>query len=215
MIRFDNIDQGPDPSDLKMTWLPGRPVSPKPDLTLSGCMEPCIVLLPDCRLFMVMRTSVGSVWYSVSEDDGNSWRPAEPLRYRDDGERVLHPASPPPLFALEDGRYLLQYHNNDGSMSSGPKPLWTRAYNFNRRAIFLAIGEFQPKAHQPIWFSGPKHFADSDGVPAGIQNRTEMGTYSSLTERQGDRVLWYPDRKHFLLGKRVTNEWLDDLVVPR
>jgi hypothetical protein len=27
--------------------------------------------------------------------------------------------------------------------------------------------------------------------------------------------LWHPERKFFLLGKRITSEWLADLQVPR
>ena len=51
-------------------------------------------------------------------------------------------------------------------------------------------------------------------MPAGVQNRVEMGTYDSLTEHDGKRILWYPDRKHFLLGKEITDEWLSDMEVP-
>ena len=141
------------------------------------------------------------------------WREVEPLRYQDGGERILHPTSPCPLFALQDGRFLLQFHNNDGSASIGPAPLWARAYYFSRRSLFLAVGGFRPHAHQPVWFSRPKLIADSDGVPAGVQNRVEMGTYSSLTEHRGHRILWYPDRKHFLLGKLIPDELLADMTV--
>lgn len=217
MMRFDNIDEGPDPKDLQITWLPQEPVKPAEGLMLRGLFEPCMVLLPDGRLFMIMRTLTGFVWYSVSENHGATWRPAEPLRYEDGGERVRHPASPPPLYALQDGRFLLQYHNNDGSMGYGIGPSeakWTKPNTLNRRSMFLSVGKFRPQAHQPIWFSPPKKFADSDGTPAGVQYRTEMGTYSSLTEHKGQRVIWYPDRKHFLLGKKVTDEWLADLEVP-
>jgi hypothetical protein len=209
-MRFDNIDEGPNPKELQITWLPESPITGLP----KGGMEPCPVLLPDGRLFTVFRTGVGSVWHTISEDDGATWRQPEPLRYQDGGERVLNPGSPPPLFALEDGRFLQQYHNNDGSASSGPQPMWARPYSFSRRSLFLSVGAYRPKARQPIWFSPPKLLADSDGVSAGVQNRTEMGTYDSLTERNGKRILWYPDRKHFLLGKRITDEWLADMNVP-
>lgn len=217
MMRFDNLDEGPDPKDIRITWLPGTPLKPAPGPALKGLFEPCIVLLPDGRLFMVMRTLTGSPWCSVSEDDGLTWRDAEPLRYHDGGERVLHPGSPPPLYGLEDGRYLLQFHNNDGSMGDGigaGESKWSKPNTLNRRSLFLAVGRFRPRARQPIWFSPPKRLADSDGTPAGLQHRTEMGTYSSLTERNGRRVIWYPDRKHFLLGKLVPDEWLAELEVP-
>ncbi|MCD4727709.1 MAG: glycoside hydrolase [Pirellulales bacterium] len=210
MMRFDNIDEGPDPEHIKISWLPKEPVAPVP----KGTMEPSVVLLPDGRLLMVFRTGVGNIWYTVSKDDGATWRKPEPLRYRDGGERVLHPESPCPLFKLDDGRFLLKFHNNDGSASIGPAPIWSRAYFFHRRSLFLAVGQFRPKAHQPVWFSRPKRIADSDGVPAGVQNRVEMGTYGSLTEHRGRRVLWYPDRKHFLLGKMIPDETLEEMIVP-
>ena len=39
--------------------------------------------------------------------------------------------------------------------------------------------------------------------------------YSSFTTRNGTNVLWYPDRKFFLLGKRIGDELLADLEVPQ
>ena len=149
----------------------------------------------------------------MSEDDGATWRTPQPLCYQDGGERVLHPTGPGPLYALQDGRYLLQYNKNDGSMSPGKRP---RPNMLNRRAAFIATGEFRSGAVQPVWFSRPKKFADTDtdAVPAGPEQRCECCTYGSLTEQDGQRVLWYPDRKHFLLGKLITDEWLSDLVLP-
>jgi hypothetical protein len=38
--------------------------------------------------------------------------------------------------------------------------------------------------------------------------------YASFTIRRGRQVLWYPDRKFFLLGKAIDPAWLADLVVP-
>ena len=42
---------------------------------------------------MILRTSVGSVYYTISEDDGATWKTVDPMRYRDGGERVLNPAA--------------------------------------------------------------------------------------------------------------------------
>lgn len=211
LIRFTNIDDGPEPEDLETTWLPEEPIAPLP---LHG-IEPSIVLLPNGRLFMALRTGAGSVWYTVSNDpEGRSWRSPEPMLYRDGGERVLNPGSPCPLFHLADGRYLLQYHNNDGSASGGPQPMWSRPYSFSRRSMFIAVGEYRPDAHQPIWFSQGKRIADTDGVSAGVQNRLDCGTYGSLTDIDGRRILWYPDRKHFLLGKEIGDDLLSDMHVP-
>lgn len=36
-----------------------------------------------------------------------------------------------------------------------------------------------------------------------------------MTEHKGNRVLWYPDRKHFLLGKYLPDSLLADMKVPK
>ena len=78
----------------------------------------------------------------------------------------------------------------------------------------IAVGEFRPEAHQPIWFSKPKLLMDTQRVRVGVQNLTMMAMYSSLTERDGQRVVWYADRKHFVLGKEIPDQMLSDMVVP-
>jgi hypothetical protein len=50
---------------------------------------------------------------------------------------------------------------------------------------------------------------DHDGVPLGPpekRGRLDLALYSSFTLRHGQAVLWYPDRKFFLLGKRLEAE---------
>jgi hypothetical protein len=84
----------------------------------------------------------------------------------------------------------------------------------NRRPAFIALGEFRRGAEQPIWFSESKELMDNDGVGIGPLKRIDIGVYPSVTRRQGRFVLWHPDRKFFLLGKRITPEWLADLEVP-
>ena len=67
-MRFDNIDDAPDLKDLRIThlMLEGKGLTTPsvfhPDLT--DCEEPSLTLLPDSRLFVTMRTSVGYVYYS-------------------------------------------------------------------------------------------------------------------------------------------------------
>ena len=221
-IRFDNLDAGPDPKDLALTWLPagsdGLEVPHKLYPEISVCQEPAVVLLPDGRLFSVMRTMTGSIWYSVSEDDGATWRPVEVLRYRDGGEHVENPIAPCPLYRLADGRYLLVFNNNDGRRGAYDqfRKTW-RANQLNhlRHPAFIAIGEFRSDAHQPIWFSPPKQILDTNGVTFGPKGTASVAMYPSLTERNGVRVLWYPDRKHFLLGKLLPDSLLDAMKAPR
>jgi hypothetical protein len=221
IVRFDNIDGGPHPKDLKLTFLPDDPTvlrvaHPKQPL-VSYAQEPAIVFLPDRRLFLVMRTWAGRIYYSVSDDDGHTWRRPEPLRHWDGGDEMLQPKSGSPLYRMQDGRFLLFYHNNDGTAHGGTGP---GDYLRNRWPLFLALGEYRAEAYQPIWFSRPKAFATTDGIgkpsidEVGRTALNEVGDYTSFTEDEAGRILWYPDRKHFLLGKYITNEFLADMHIP-
>lgn len=221
-IRFENLDDVRGPSEIKASWLPtdreGLEVPNKMYPQISTCQEPSTVLLPDGRLLVVMRTMTGHPYYSTSQDDGATWRDPEPLRYRDDGHKVNHPISPCPLFKLKDGRFLLVFHNNDGTV--GPHSQWKKRWTTNeanhiRRPTFVALGEFRPLAHQPIWFSQPHEILDTDGIVVGPKRTAEVGTYPSLTEWHGVRTLWYPDRKHYLLGKHLPDDLLNEMIVPK
>ncbi len=46
-------------------------------------------------------------------------------------------------------------------------------------------------------------------IPIGPKDTAEIGTYTSVTEFKGTRVLWYPDRKFLLLGKYIDDEFLE------
>lgn len=222
-MRFENIDDGPDPSDIVITWLPedgqGLRVPSIKDSSKSYAEEPSPVLLPDGRIFSVMRTTTGHIWYSISSDDGATWTEPEILRYTDHSEGIMQPVAPCPIYALKDGRYLLVYHNN-----SDNNRLNEHGIRIPRTPAYVALGEYREGAKQPIWFSQPKFFAESNGVAIGPKRRgleeipapyrTEVATYTSLTEQNSKRILWYPDRKHFLLGRYITDEWLKELTPP-
>jgi len=215
-MRFDNLDLNPEVKDLQISWFaanekalavsfPGHP-------EVSACQEPSIVKLPDGRLFCVMRTAAGGPFWSVSPDAGETWTAPRPLLRKDGGEPLQHPLSPCPIYDVGgntagSGRYVLFIHNNDGHYQ-GYGPADT---GFNRRPVYLVRGHFQPGADQPVWFDGPKLFMDHNGVSLGkpgTPGRLDLALYSSFTVRQGKPVLWYPDRKFFLLGRRIPEERL-------
>jgi len=215
LMCVENLDQDPAPSELCFRWLNvDHPVT-VPHATIKGAsfaQEPYLVNLPDERIFMVIRTNRGEVWYTVSDESGTTWREAEPMRNRDGGELFQHPSSPCPVFALARGDYLFLFNDNDGFVF-GAEHVWDVR---NRRPAYLCRGEFRPAAHQPIWWSKPKLFIDNDAIPWGPPNmgRLEAATYGSFTDNGEERVLWYPDRKGFLLGKLVTDAFLEGLEVP-
>lgn len=152
----------------------------------------------------------GYIWYSVSDDDGASWCNPRPLLRKDHGLPVLQPLCCCPIYEYSPGRYILLHHNNDGRIDGNP-PENTK---LNRRPAFIALGEYRPDAEQPIWFSESKQLMDNGGVGIGPLQRLDLGVYPSVTNRAGNFVLWHPDRKFFLLGKKITEEWLADLTVP-
>jgi hypothetical protein len=83
--------------------------------------------------------------------------------------------------------------------------------SYHRRPVYLVPGRFRAGADQPVWFDEPKFFMDHDGTPLGkpgTKGRLDLALYASFTVRQGRAVLWYPDRKFFLLGRVIGDEWL-------
>jgi hypothetical protein len=212
-VRFINLDDDPSPSRIEVTYSAWGdealrvPYYDNP--ALSVAQEPSLVRLPDNRLFCVMRTMSGCIWHSVSSDDGETWRNPAPLLRFDHGPPILQPICCCPIYQIADGRYVLLHHNNDGRFE-GSQP---EEAHRNRRPAFIALGEYRPGAEQPIWFSASKQLMDNDGVGIGPLDRRDIGVYPSFTIRGGNNVLWHPDRKFFLLGKRITREWLADLRV--
>ncbi|MDM8005991.1 MAG: sialidase family protein [Phycisphaerae bacterium] len=220
-MRFENVDANPEPKDLKVTYSGwGDEALRVPHFMhplVSIAQEPSIVRLPDERLFCVMRTNSGCIWYSVSADDGRTWCNPRPLLRKDHGRPILQPVSCCPIYQLADGRYVLLHHNNRGDIQTKPEHTAEP-----RRPAFLALGEFRPTADQPIWFSESKQFMDNDNIgPNGLSKEvdpkvnTNIGVYSSFTTRGGNNVLWHPDRKCFLLGKKVSDQFLADMTVPK
>jgi len=211
-MRFENIDENPEPQEIDITWFafdeaalavpyPGYP-------EISACQEPSIVKLPDGRLFCVMRTVAGSPYWSVSADAGETWTKPLPLLRRDGGDPLFHPLSPCPIYDVGgneagSGRYALFIHNHDGHYQ-GYKPTDS---SFHRRPVYIVRGEFNAGANQPVWFDEPEFFFDHKGISLGkpgTAGRLDLALYASLTVRNGLAVLWYPDRKFFLLGRIIT-----------
>ena len=112
-LLFDNILTESDPAKLTTSTLSaghrGLRVPSTQDMSLPFCEEPAIVELSDGRFFCVMRTDAGYIAYSVSDDQCRTWSTPAPL-YRDkDGDLMLNPVTPCPIWKLNDGRYLLLY----------------------------------------------------------------------------------------------------------
>ncbi len=212
ILRFDNLDEDPEPEDFKVTLLDNggeglsAPLPNHPECR-SG-EEPSICELPDGRLFCTMRTGEGHVWYSVSDDCGITWRETEMLRYCDGGEGIAHPLSPCPMYTVSENEYVLFVHGHDGYYGTDTPQV---SGNW-RNPVLMLKGEFRPHAHQPVWFSQPVEWMRNDeGVSLA---RLDLAMYSDLTIEHGEPVFWFPDRKFFLFGRIIPRSLLATMKVP-
>lgn len=193
--RFENIDDDPNPVDVKITFFHADENALRLGARLQ---EPSIVALPDGRLFCAMRTDLGYPAWCVSADQGEIWSPPQPLRPHDDAEPFSHPLSPCPIYELAPGKFAFFYHNRPGSDLEGMRQ---RPYSAEfRRPICVVLGVFDPHADQPITFSNPWYWMDNGGVNL---LRTDFALYASATSTPKGLRLWYPDRKFFLLGRQL------------
>jgi hypothetical protein len=214
-MKFENIDEDPEPKNISINYSAwGDQALRVPNFLeprLSVAQEPSIVRLPDDRLFCVLRTASGYIWYSVSKDDGKTWCNPMPLLRKDHGEPILQPVSCCPIYMMDDGRYVLLHHNSTGDIENPAR------LHAPRNPAYIALGEYRPDADQPIWFSESKIFLDNGNKgPDGAFNwNSNMAVYTSFTTRNGKNILWYPDAKCWLLGKEVSDEFLEGLKVPQ
>jgi len=204
-FRFQNLDAA-DPTDATVTTWPdadhGLQVSHPDRPGVSVAQEPSVRPLGDGRLICVMRTLRGQVYFALSGDGGRTWDTPRPLSYNPDEFRpVENPIAPCPLYRLDDGRLLLVFYDNDGTGHGATGPTDIRR---NRTPAWYALGEVVDHPTHPVRFDGPRVLADNDCVAYGPSDRTEIASYPSFFEHGGRAYLWYPDRKHFLLGKELT-----------
>jgi hypothetical protein len=209
-LEFTNILTEPEPEQLRVeTWPRAehgiRIPDPNRD-SRSIAQEPSVQSFSDGRLICVMRTSLGVIYYALSADGGHSWDDPRPLRYEPGGDPLLNPLTPCPLYHLADGRYLLVFYNNDGSANGGTSPIDSKK---NRYPAYITVGrDIRGETDHPIRFGRPREFASSDGVLIPGTPGTQVATYPSLVDDGRTRTLFYPDRKHYLLGRHLPDPWL-------
>ena len=209
-LHFTNVLKEKDPRKLKiLTYPEGNGLRASQEMVHTAARrnvmeEPTVQALSDGRYICVLRTFKGTVDFSLSNDKGKTWSAPDTLRYAPGGTPILNPISPCPLYRLKDGRYLLVFFNNDGG-PGGPGD-----FRKNRTPAWFTVGrEIPGHPTHPIRFGTPRILADNGAAPLGTEKRTEIGTYTSFFEWKGKHYFWYPDRKHFLLGKILSEDLLN------
>ena len=206
--RFENIDENPDVVDIKISsFMDGTNRLTVANMAEKGTYrmddgrswleEASVVKLPDGRLFALMRSSIGHPVWSQSRDGGETWSPGKILRDAD-GKPYLHSCSPCPIYDWKgpeagSGAYFALIHDTFDFSN-------TKTCYQVRGPLYLIAGRFDPKGDQPIRFVRKKFFA---GRTDGSWN----SFYTSYTVANGEGVLWYPDIKYYLLGRKIGKEW--------
>ena len=196
-LQYDNIDDDPPVEKIHLSHFSTNRAAltaPKLNDYEPAAEEAAIVKLPDGRLFAMMRSSCGSPLWSQSRDGGVTWEPTKQLKDRH-GNPYKHPRSPCPLYDWKgceaaSGMYFALVHNTfDPSLPNAYQP---------RGPLYLIAGHFDPDAEQPIQFAEPKLFAPRKGGNS---------FYTSYTIIDGKGILWFPDKKFYLLGREIDESW--------
>ena len=206
--QYNNIDDNPQVKDIAISYfatnrlaLSAEGAERKGGFKAAGpaVEEASVVKLPDGRLFALMRSSVGSPVWSQSPDGGRTWTEPDILR-DENGRPFLHSRSPCPMYDWKgceagSGTYFALVH--DTFDFNHPKK---SAYQ-RRGPLYFLAGKFAPNDAQPVRFVKKRMFAERS-----VGN----SFYSSYTVRNGEGVLWFNDRKYYILGRKIGPEWFAD-----
>jgi len=209
--RSRNILTEKDPAKLSFDFTPPPPHGIRVPLVghpgESHGMEAQIVELSDHRLFTVMRTGNGCVYFSTSRDFGDTWSEPKPLR-RDDGRaRVLNPNCACPLTKLSGGRYALLHCNNDGKV---PGANGVFAASVVRHPIYVSVGvENKPGKEQPIRWSAPRLLTTLDDYQTRFGSKSMDLTYGLLHEQDGQYYHLYNARWESIQVNRINPALLE------
>ena len=94
----------------------------------SGAVEPIVIEIERGVLLMLIRTVLGSFWYSVSRDDGKTWEKAKPTK-------ITSSNAPGSFVRLPDGRIFLAWNDVMGHPMQGVR------YSFARQCLHGAVSD--------------------------------------------------------------------------
>ena len=181
--------------------------------------EMSVVPLSTGEWLVTFRAPVGHMYSAISADHGRTWSEPEPLRYCPDGPLVLQPNAAEPLIKLQDGRFILLFHNNDGSANFGYGP-WDHWRV--RTPMWVMVGRELRDAKGPtrIVWKAPQVVIDNHCVQNSVQDspekygcRTDVN-YPQFFEYNGRYFITYCNRKLDILINEIDPAFLDDFGLP-
>ncbi|MBO4345453.1 MAG: exo-alpha-sialidase [Victivallales bacterium] len=117
----------------------------------SGAVEPIVIELGKNTLLMLIRTVLGTFWYSMSRDDGMTWEMAKPTK--------ITSSNAPGAFArMPDGRIFLAWNNVMGHPMSGIR------YSFARQCLHGAVSDDNLRTLKGARILLKKRIGDTDSV---------------------------------------------------
>ena len=117
----------------------------------SGAVEPVITEVEENKLVMIIRTVLGSFYYSVSYDGGEIWSTAKKSEIKSSN-------APAVLQKMNDGRILISWNNCNGAPMRGVR------YSMARQCLHAAISDDGLKTLKGCRVIVKKEKGDPDGV---------------------------------------------------
>lgn len=153
------------------TWRAG---AGRVDLPQRGAMEPEVIELAGGRLMMIVRTQLGYIGASYSEDGGDTWGEAESLG-------VVAPEAPATIRRIPaTGDLLLIWNNSfvDGAGHGGPRTPLTAAVSPDEGRTWRHIRNLEPDAARTYAYTSVL-FVQDRAILTYWDNRLGTTRYSS------------------------------------
>ena len=184
--------------DLGISWDLSPYIRNDPKKSTRGALEPTIAQFQDGRILMVLRGSndvkpelPGYRWFTVSEDEGDTWAPVQPWTYTD-GQSFYSPSSMSQLLQHSNGNtYWLGNISEKNPHGNGPR-------------YPMVIGRVDPES---LLLEQDSLFTVDDRKPGEHASLTLSSFHAHEDRETGDILLH--------MSRWMTNDWTTDAQLYR
>ncbi len=169
--------------DECITWKASNVVKVVSDETHveSGAVEPVITEVSENKLVMIIRTVLGSFYYSASSDGGATWQKAEKTKIKSSN-------APAVLQKMKDGRILMSWNNCNGEPMRGVR------YSMARQCLHVAVSDDGLKTLKGCRVIVKKEKGDPDDVlncyPYAESTQNNEAIIRLMTVQSKDKDDW-------------------------